>query len=92
MTERVITVGIGQVLLARHEVAWRYTLPKDIRCCSELLFCACSLGDCKRWALASLVPSPSHPSFCLAAMEKKLFFHGCETKAGVGGTGNEARH
>ena len=32
----------------------------------------------------SLVPSPSHPSFCLAAVEKKPFLHGCETKAGVG--------
>ena len=38
------------------------------------------------------VPSPSHPSFCLAAVEKKsAFLHGCETKAGVGRTGNEAR-
>ena len=41
---------------------------------------------------SSLVPSPPRPSFCLAAMEKKraLFLHGCETKAGVGRTGNEA--
>ena len=30
----------------------------------------------------SSVPSPSHPSFCLAAMEKS----GCKTKAGVGRT------
>ena len=33
----------------------------------------------------SLVPSPSHPSFCLAAVEKKRFF-----STGVGRTGNEA--
>ena len=37
----------------------------------------------------NLIPSPSHPSFCLAAMEV-LFLHGCETKVGVGRTGNEA--
>ena len=35
---------------------------------------------------SSLVPSPSHPSFYLAV----LFLHGCEIKAGVGRTGNEA--
>ena len=38
----------------------------------------------------SLVPSPSHPSFCLTAVE--LFLHSCETKAGVGRTGNEASY
>ena len=37
--------------------------------------------------LFSLIPSPSHPSFCLAAVEKKH-----ETKAGVGRTGNEATY
>ena len=33
----------------------------------------------------SLVPSPPHPSFCLAAVEKKR-----GKKTGVGRTGNEA--
>ena len=37
------------------------------------------------WCTVSLVPSPFHPSFCLAAMEIKR-----ETKAGVERTGNEA--
>ena len=35
----------------------------------------------------SLIHSPSHPSFCLAVVEKK---RGCKTNAGVGRTGNEA--
>ena len=35
----------------------------------------------------SLVPSPSHPSFC-----PRFFLPGCEIKAGVGRTGNEATH
>ena len=35
----------------------------------------------------SLVPSPSYSSFYLAAVEKKL---GCEIKAEMGRTGNEA--
>ena len=40
----------------------------------------------------SLVHSSSHPSFNLAAMEKKApFLYGCEINAGVGRTGNEAR-
>ena len=41
------------------------------------------------YGFCSLVPSPSHPSFYLAVVEKKGF-HGCEIKAGVGRTGNEA--
>ena len=37
----------------------------------------------------SLVPSPSHPQL-LSNFPPSLFLHGCEIKAGVGRTGNEA--
>ena len=33
-----------------------------------------SFNDCVVAVALSLVPSPSHPSFCLAAVEKKRFF------------------
>ena len=49
----------------------------------ELLAFSAEIQGC-----TSIVPSPSHP---LAAVEKKLFLHGCEIKFGVGRTGNDAR-